>query len=106
VTYGESSSKENPVKHGVDVVLSTLKHISIQRPLLFYGLPGMITLYIGFIFIVWSLRIYSETKALVTNITLIAVGATVIGLVLITTAVILWVLVSVVKESQQLRYSR
>jgi len=106
VTYGENSSKENPVKHGVGVVLSTLKYMSIQRPLMFYGLPGGIALSIGLIFIVWSLQIFSETKALVTNITLIAVGATVIGFVLIATAVILWVVVSMVKENQQSRYGR
>lgn len=101
VTYGANSSRENPVKHGLGVVLSTIKYISIQRPLLFYGLPGGVAILIGLFFIVWSLRIYSETKALITNVTLIAIGAIIVGLVFCTTAIILWVVVSVVKENQR-----
>jgi len=52
----------------------------------------------AFVFGVWTLQIYAATRRIVTNIALIAFGATMIGLMLMTTGVILWVLISVVRE--------
>jgi len=98
VSYFESSSTHNPVMHGLGVVLSTVKHLSIRRPLLFYGVPGFISLMTAFVFGVWTLQIYAATRRIVTNIALIAFGATMVGLMLMTTAVILWVVISVVRE--------
>ena len=40
------------------------------------------------------------TRGISTNVALIALGATMVGLMLMTTAVILWVLISVVREKR------
>ncbi|MEM1767278.1 MAG: glycosyltransferase family 2 protein [Candidatus Bathyarchaeia archaeon] len=42
--YGEGTSTHNPLAHGLDAVLSLMKHYSIRRPLLFYGVPGFLAL--------------------------------------------------------------
>ena len=94
----EKSSTHNPILHGLDVVLSTVKHLSIRRPLLFYGAPGVAALLVALFFWVWTLQIFASTRQIVTNIALIALGATIVGLMLLTTGVILWVLISVVRE--------
>lgn len=94
----ENPSTQNPIYHGLDVLLSTIKHLSIRHPLLFYGLPGTLALILAVIFYAWALQIYTSTRQLVTNITLIAIGATIIGLTLLTTAIILWTLVSLIRE--------
>jgi glycosyltransferase involved in cell wall biosynthesis len=96
----EKPSTHNPLLHGLDVVLSTVKHLSIRRPLVFYGLPGFATLLLALFFWVWTLQIFASTRQIVTNIALIALSATMVGLMLLTTAVILWVLVSVVRETK------
>jgi len=95
----EKPSTHNPIYHGVDVVLSTIKHLSIRHPLLFYGVPGLIALLTAIAFWIWTFQIFAATRQVATNVALVAIGATIVGLMLLTTAVILWVLVSVIREA-------
>ena len=97
ISYYEKSRK-NPFIHGLDVILSTIKHLSIRHPLMFYGIPGFLALLISVVFWIWTLQIFAATRQVITNITLIAIGATIVGLMLLTTAIILWVLVSLIRE--------
>jgi glycosyltransferase involved in cell wall biosynthesis len=94
----EEPSAQNPIIHGLDVVLSTVKHMSIRHPLLFYGVPGTISILISLFFWIWTLQTFATTRQIITNVTLIAVASTIVGLMLLTTAMILWVLVSIVRE--------
>jgi hypothetical protein len=89
---------QNPIYHGFDVILSTIKHLSIRHPLLFYGIPGLTSLMISVIFWLWTLELYVSTKSILTNVALVAVATTVIGLILMTSAIMLWVIVSVIRE--------
>jgi len=98
VTYGKDSSTHNPVTHGLGVVLSTVKHLSIRRPLVFYGLPGFLSLCVAAVFWAMTLNFFASTRTISTNVVLVALSATVVGLMLMTTGVILWVLISVVRE--------
>jgi len=98
ITYDEHSSTQNPIRHGLEVVLSTIKHYSMDHPLLFYGLPGFSALLIAVFFWLWTMQIFTATRQISTNITLVAIGATIVGLILLTTAVILWVMISIIKE--------
>jgi len=98
ISYGKDVSTHNPIYHGIDVVLSIVKHLSIRHPLLFYGVPGFILIMIALVFWIWTLQIFTATRQVVTNITLVAIGATMVGLTLLTTAIILWVLASLIRE--------
>ena len=98
VLYEGDTSTHNPVSHGTSVVLSTMKYVSIERPLLFYGIPGMILFSIGIFFSVWTLQIFSESRQIITNIALIGMGGLVLGTLCIMTAIILYSTVSVVRE--------
>jgi glycosyltransferase involved in cell wall biosynthesis len=97
ISYHEDSSTHNPVVHGLDVVLSTLKLLSIKHPLLFYGIPGLLSSITALAFLWWDLSIFAESGRLVTNIALISLGTGVIGIILMAIAVMLWVLVSVIR---------
>jgi glycosyltransferase involved in cell wall biosynthesis len=101
VTYGENTSKQNSVYHGFDVVISTLKFVSIDHPLRFYGIPGVVSLILSGFFIAWALQIYSAEGRLVTNIALLGIGFLIIGIVLMTTSVILYVVINVVRETRR-----
>jgi glycosyltransferase involved in cell wall biosynthesis len=98
ILYDGDTSTHNPVGHGASVILSTMKFISIERPLKFYGGIGLGFIAIGVFFIVWALQIYSESKQIITNITLIGFGSSLIGVMLIMTAILLYTLVSLVRE--------
>ena len=100
IQYEGETSSQNPVSHGTEVLMSTLKYISIERPLRFYGIPSFIFFAIGFTFTFFSIQYYTEIGRLNTNLTLIAGGTLLIGVILIVTAILLYSLVSVVREGK------
>ena len=98
ILYEGDTSTHNPVAHGASVVLSTLKYASIEHPLRFYGIPGIVFLAIGLFFVVWTLQSFAETRQIITNISLIGIGSVILGTMLSTTAIMLYSLISVVRE--------
>ena len=100
IQYEGDTSSQNPVSHGTGVLLSTLKYISIERPLRFYGIPSFILFAIGFAFTFFATQYYAEVGRLNTNLTLIAGGTLIISVMLMVTAILLYSLVSVVREGK------
>ncbi|WP_428326243.1 glycosyltransferase family 2 protein [Nitrosopumilus sp.] len=98
ILYEGDTSTHHPVSHGTSVILSTMKYVSIERPLSFYGIPGFVLFSIGIFFSVWTLQIFSESRQIITNIALIGMGGLVLGGLCIMTAIILYSTVSVVRE--------
>ena len=98
ILYEGDTSTHNPISHGSSVILSTLKYVAIERPLIFYGIPGIIFLLVGLAFGVWTIQIYSEQGQVITNIALVGVGGVIMGTILMLTATILYSIVSVVKH--------
>ena len=100
IQYEGDTSTQNPVSHGTEVLMSTLKYISIERPLRFYGIPSLIFFVIGLTFTFSSIQYYAEIGRLNPNVTLVAVGTLLIGVILAVTAILLYSLVSVVREGK------
>jgi len=98
VLYEGDTSTHNPVSQGTSVLISTIKFTSIEHPLKFYGIPSIIFLIIGGAFTYSAIQFYAEVGRLNTNLTLIAASTILIGIVLIITAILLFSLVSVVRE--------
>tara|TARA_B100000029_G_scaffold509957_2_gene600317 strand:+ start:109 stop:984 length:876 start_codon:yes stop_codon:yes gene_type:complete len=98
ILYEGNTSTHNPVSHGGSVLISTIKFTSIQHPLKFYGIPSVIFIGLGIIFTSISVDFYAEVGRLNTNITLLAAGTLLLGAVLFLTAILLFTLVSVVRE--------
>ena len=98
IIYKGDTSTHNPVSHGSSVLFSTIKFTSIEHPLKFYGIPSMILFAIGFCFIYFSIQYYAEVGSLNTNLTLIGAGTTLIAIALLITGILLYSLVSVVRE--------
>jgi len=98
ILYAGDTSTHNPVSHGSSVILSTIKYTSIEHPLKFYGIPSMILFIIGISFTYLSAEYYAEIGRLNTNLTIIAAGTVLIAIVLLITSILLYSLVSVVRE--------
>ena len=98
ITYNGDTSTHNPISHGSSVLLSTIKYTSIEHPLKFYGVPSMIFFAIGLFFVYFSAQYYTEIGRLNTNLTLVAAGTMLIAVVLFITSVLLYSLISVVRE--------
>lgn len=99
VRYLEDSSTYNPVVQGLDVALSTFKQLSLRHPLLFFGLPGLISLLISVFLWAFTLRNYTLSKVFSTGLAVTSLTTTLVGLSLLTTSVIIWVMVSIRKET-------
>ena len=98
ITYNGDTSTHNPISHGSSVLLSTIKFTSIEHPLKFYGVPSMIFFAIGLFFVYFSTQYYAEIGRLNTNLTLVAAGTMLIAVVLLITSILLYSLISVVRE--------
>ena len=100
ILYGENSSTHNPVVHGSSVIFSTIKFTSIEHPLRFYGIPSVVFMIIGLSFTYLAVEHYVEIGRLNTNLVLVGAGTFLIGIVLLITAILLFSLVSVVREGK------
>jgi glycosyltransferase involved in cell wall biosynthesis len=100
ILYDGKTSTHNPVSQGASVLITTIKYTSIEHPLKFYGIPAVFFLIVGAIFTYFSVQFYTEVGRLNTNLTLIAGSTVLIGVVLFLTAVLLFSLVSVVRENR------
>ena len=98
IVYDGDTSTHNPISHGSSVLLSTIKFTSIEHPLKFYGIPSMIFFAIGLLFTSLSIEYYADIGRLNTNLTLIGAGSILIAVVLLVTGILLYSLVSVVRE--------
>ena len=100
INYEGDTSTHNPISHGSSVLISTIKYTSIEHPLKFYGIPSLVFFTLGFIFTYFSIQYYAEIGRLNTNLTLIAAGLLLIAVVLVITSVLLYSLVTVVRENR------
>ena len=98
ILYQEEISSQQTLSHGTSVILSTMKFISIEHPLKFYGIPGILFLAIGLFFIVWTIQEFTIGGSIITNISIIGIGSIILGSILTMTSILLYSLVSVVRE--------
>ncbi|RZD39043.1 MAG: glycosyl transferase [Thaumarchaeota archaeon] len=98
ILYQEEISSQQTLSHGTSVILSTMKFISIEHPLKFYGIPGILFLAIGLFFIVWTIQEFTIGGSIITNISIMGIGSTILGSILSMTSILLYSVVSVVRE--------
>jgi glycosyltransferase involved in cell wall biosynthesis len=98
VIYEGKTSVHNPVSHGASVILSTMKFTAIEHPLKFYGIPGIIFLFVGLFFIVWTLQEFTISRQIITNLALIGTASIILGTMLLITSSILYSIVNLVRE--------
>ena len=98
ILYPENTSTHNAISQGASVLISTIKFTSIEHPLKFYGIPSLIFLILGSIFTYLAVEYYVDVGRLNPNLTLIGMGTVLVGIVLLISAILLFSLVSVVRE--------
>jgi glycosyltransferase involved in cell wall biosynthesis len=95
---GLDTSTHNPLHHGVDVLASAMKYVSIRHPLPFYGVPGLIGIAIGVVLGLQAFEIFSTYGTFPPNLGIIAVAAGLTGILLLSIGIILFTLISVLRE--------
>ncbi|MHA1832772.1 MAG: hypothetical protein ACTSV7_02165, partial [Candidatus Baldrarchaeia archaeon] len=71
-------------------VMSIVRRVVEERPLVYLGVPGMLCLVVGIFFGVWMLQIYAAEHRIVTNVALASISFILIGLFAIFTAITLY----------------
>lgn len=95
---GLDSSSHNPLMHGLDVFFSVVKFVSIRHPLLFYGGFAVIALANSLFYGFLTLDYYQRWGRVITNLALISVASGIVGLLALFTGIILFTLITVVRE--------
>jgi len=81
--------------------MKSIKFISIQHPLKFYGIPGIVFLTIGLIFIIFTIQGFAETRQILLSTSIIGFGSIIFGTILLLTSIILYTLVTLIKENSE-----
>jgi len=101
MNYSRSNtSTHNPLMHGLDVIFSLIKFVSIRHPLLFYGTFAVCFLSVSGVFGFMTLDYYQRYGRVVTNLALVSIASGIIGFLSLFTAIILFTLITVVREKR------
>lgn len=98
ILYDGDTSSQNPLFHGSSVFLSTLKFISMEHPLKFYGIPGGLFLIIGITFLIYTIQLFSETRQILLSSAIIGVGSVTFGIVLLMSGILLFSMVNLIRN--------
>jgi hypothetical protein len=88
VNYDEAP-KRNPIRHGLQVLNGILRMVGQNRPLFFFGVPGMVALAVGVLIGFSVVSTYNLYSALAVGNALIAITLCILGVFSIFTGVIL-----------------
>jgi hypothetical protein len=95
----ELPMKRNPVLHGVGQVDAILRLIAEHRPLLFFGVPGLILLLAGLTLGVQVVRIYDASQQLAVGYSLITVLLVIVGILASFVGIMLHAIRDLVEEA-------
>jgi glycosyltransferase involved in cell wall biosynthesis len=98
ILYDGDTSSQNPLSHGSSVIMSTLKFISMEHPLKFYGIPGIIFLAIGLSFLIYTVQLFTETRQILLSSAIIGVGSVIFGIVMIQSSILLYAMVNLIRN--------
>jgi len=88
-TGGKTSTK-TPIVHVSEVLRTMLEIIAIRHPLKYMGIPGLILIIVGIAVGIFVLITFNEIRYFSIPFTLIAIGATILGLLLLLMSVVLF----------------
>lgn len=100
ISYNGETSTQNPVTHGVSVLMNTLKFISVKHPISFYGLPGIALIIAGIVFGAQFLDAYLNEQTIFYGSLLGSMIMFLIGSILLSTAVILFTMANFMRDRQ------
>jgi len=95
---GVETSSSNAVRHGVGLVMSIVRLVVEDKPLVLLGLPGIVCLLVGAVFEVWMLQIYAIEHRIITNVALASVAFVLIGFFCLSTAITLYAITRLARK--------
>jgi glycosyltransferase involved in cell wall biosynthesis len=87
---GGRTSTQNPIRHGGSVLISLLEMILMKRPLTYLGIPGILSMIMGFISASYVISTFTQIQYFSIPFSIIAVSFFILGLLLILVAGVLF----------------
>lgn len=100
ISYGENTSTQNPVPHGIAVLMNTLKFTSVKHPIPFYGFPGIVLVIVGSIMGYAFLDAYLNNGIVLLGSLMASIILFLLGAILCVTAVILFSMATLMRERE------
>ena len=91
----EGTSSENPVSHGVGVLMNIVRLISLRRPLVFFGIPGALFTGVGLAAELYAFSEFYRAGQFHYVVFTGGIFSLMLGLLLVTTGLILYSLVEI-----------
>ena len=100
VSYHKDTSEQNPVPHGILVLMNTLKFVSVKHPLPFYGFPGIALFIAGLVIGGIFLDAYLNEQTVFYGSLLAAIVLFLLGAILVTTSIILFSMSTLMRRNE------
>jgi len=97
----EGTSSENPVSHGVGVLMNIVRLISLRRPLVFFGIPGVLFTGIGLVAELYAFSEFYRAGQFHYIVFTGGIFSLMLGLLLATSGLILYSLVEIMGSQKQ-----
>ena len=97
-SYDGDTSEQNPVPHGISVLMNTIKYVSIRHPIKFYGIPGFMSIIAGLVSSILFLDAYLNDQVIFYGSLLGAVVLLLFGAILSVTAIILFSMANLIRD--------
>jgi len=97
----EGTSSENPVSHGVGVLMNIVRLISLRRPLVFFGIPGVLFTGIGLAAELYAFSEFYRAGQFHYIVFTGGIFSLMLGLLLATSGLILYSLVEIMGSQKQ-----
>ncbi|MDE1863592.1 MAG: glycosyltransferase family 2 protein [Thaumarchaeota archaeon] len=100
ISYDGETSTQNPVPHGVAVLMNTLKFVSVKHPIPFYGFPGIALIIAGSVIGYQFLDAYLGRHEVFLGSLMASIILFLVGTILCMTSVILYSMATLMRERQ------
>jgi len=100
VSCGKDTSEQNPVPHGVSVLMNTLKFISVRHPLPFYGFSGIALFIAGLVMGGIFLDAFLNDQTVFYGSLLAAIVLFLLGTILVATSIILFSMETLMRRNR------
>lgn len=101
VRYDVDCSSENPVSHGLKVLMSVLYDMELNRPLYYFTLPGSVFTVIGIMMGLSFLQRFYNGGGLMFGPTLLMILLTLVGTFMVFTGIILHTMSRLIRETKK-----
>jgi len=85
----ESGSSHSPINHGITLVMNIVRTIERERPITMLGVPGVVSILMGFAFAYWSFFNYLQSGEFPIGLALFASCLAIVGILAAFTGIIL-----------------